>query len=209
MRSRVEFVFAYGRISAQSYFDGEFWDVLSIQVRLLFIRVIMTVAHFIWTGSWTAPPMISVITVCLCFILPVLHFGKGITYMMMKHIKISARMLSVGVELARLADLPPDVLVEGKRVAEKLHALQTQQEGASESAKTAVKRKALLRVIDLPLGWPMALIIDLVFHTRVPGNMQLRTQLVQAYEHSALPDRELMAYVGRFQRDIARAFIQR
>ncbi|KJA21853.1 hypothetical protein HYPSUDRAFT_87688 [Hypholoma sublateritium FD-334 SS-4] len=87
-----------------------------------------------------------------------------------------------GVELARLADLPPDVLVEGKRVAETLHALQTQQEGASESAKTAVKRKALLR---------------------------LRTQLVQAYEHSALPDRELMAYVGRFQKDIARAFIQR
>lgn len=75
----------------------------------------------------------------------------------MKHIKISARMLSLGVELARLADLPPDVLVEGKRVAETLHALQTQQEGASESAKTAVKRKALLRVINLPPGWSMAL----------------------------------------------------
>ena len=170
MCSRVEFIFAYRRVSAQSYFDGEFWDVVPIQVRLVSVRVLVIFAHLVYTGSWTAPRMISVTMVCLCFILLMLHFGRGITYM--KHIKISAHMLSLGVELARLADLPPDVLVEGKRVAEKLHALQTQQEGASESAKTAVKRKALLRVIDLPLGWPMALIIyGLMFHTRVPGDV--------------------------------------
>ncbi|KAF8170384.1 muts domain V-domain-containing protein [Pholiota molesta] len=67
-----------------------------------------------------------------------------------------------------------DVLVEGRRVAEKLQVLQTRHEESSESAKTAVKRKALLR---------------------------LRTQLVQAYEHSALPDRDfwhmiMMQFVG-------------
>ncbi len=90
MRSRVEFVFAYWRVSAQSYFDGEFWDVLSIQVRLLSIRVFVTLAHLVCTGSWTAPRMISVTTVCLRFILSALHFGRGVTYM--KHIKISARI---------------------------------------------------------------------------------------------------------------------
>ncbi|KAF8972583.1 muts domain V-domain-containing protein [Flammula alnicola] len=85
-----------------------------------------------------------------------------------------------GVELARLADLPSDVLVEGRRVAEKLTALQTRHEESSEGSKIAIKRKALLR---------------------------LRTQLTQAYEYSALPDQDLLAYVGRFQADIAKAFL--
>lgn len=37
---------------------------------------------------------------------------------------------------------------------------------------------------------------------------QLRTQLVQAYEHSALPDQDLLEYIGRFQADVAKAFLQ-
>ncbi|KAJ7222335.1 muts domain V-domain-containing protein [Mycena pura] len=85
-----------------------------------------------------------------------------------------------GLELASLADLPKDVLVESKRVATKLAALQMRQEEHSESGKIAIRRKALLR---------------------------LRTQLTQALDHSALPDEELLAYIKRFQVDIAKAFL--
>ncbi|KAJ7591554.1 muts domain V-domain-containing protein [Mycena floridula] len=85
-----------------------------------------------------------------------------------------------GLELARLADLPADVLAEGKRVATNLAALHARNEGGSESAKVALRRKALLR---------------------------LRTQLTQALDHSALPDDDLLEYIGRFQKDIARAFL--
>ncbi|KAK7055436.1 muts 4 [Favolaschia claudopus] len=85
-----------------------------------------------------------------------------------------------GLELALLADLPQDVLVEGKRVAKRLAALHARNEEKSESSKIAARRKALLR---------------------------LRTQLTQALDHSALPDEELLTYVGRFQMDIARAFL--
>ncbi|KAG5643810.1 hypothetical protein DXG03_009585 [Asterophora parasitica] len=85
-----------------------------------------------------------------------------------------------GLELARLADLPEDVLTEGKRVAETLAALHARHEAESESSQAATRRKALLR---------------------------LRTQLTQALEHSALPDQELLAYIHRFQDDIAKAFL--
>ena len=52
-----------------------------------------------------------------------------------------------GIELARLADLPADVLSEAKRVADKLSSRQLQSEEASESHKLTVRRKALLRVV--------------------------------------------------------------
>jgi DNA mismatch repair ATPase MutS len=52
-----------------------------------------------------------------------------------------------GIELARLADLPANVLAEANRVAEKLSARQTQSEESSESHKVSVRRKALLRVV--------------------------------------------------------------
>lgn len=52
-----------------------------------------------------------------------------------------------GIDLARLADLPLDVLVESRRVAERLAVLQTSHEESSESRKIAIRRKALLRVI--------------------------------------------------------------
>lgn len=59
-----------------------------------------------------------------------------------------------GLELARLADLPPNVLVESKRVAETLAELHAKQKEDSESSKIAVRRKALLRVIlFLSLGF--------------------------------------------------------
>ncbi|TFK42146.1 muts domain V-domain-containing protein [Crucibulum laeve] len=85
-----------------------------------------------------------------------------------------------GLELARLADLPADVLSEGRRVAEQLAALHAKHKEESESSKISIRRKALLR---------------------------LRTQLTQALEHSALPDQELLAYIGRFQTDIAKTFL--
>ncbi|KAF8060865.1 muts domain V-domain-containing protein [Lyophyllum atratum] len=85
-----------------------------------------------------------------------------------------------GLELARLADLPDDVLTESKRVAETLAALHAKDEAASASTQAANKRKALLR---------------------------LRTQLIQALDHSALPDQELRAYLRRFQDEIAKVFL--
>ncbi|PFH48211.1 hypothetical protein AMATHDRAFT_150385 [Amanita thiersii Skay4041] len=81
-----------------------------------------------------------------------------------------------GLELARLADLPEDVLVEGRSVAKVLRALHTQHERASESGKIFTRRRALIR---------------------------LRTQLTQALEHSALPEEDLLEYIGRFQKEVA------
>jgi DNA mismatch repair protein MSH4 len=52
----------------------------------------------------------------------------------------------VGLELARLADLPSDILQEGRRVAEKLAELQKKQEEESEGSQIALRRKVLLRV---------------------------------------------------------------
>lgn len=52
----------------------------------------------------------------------------------------------IGLELARLADLPEEVLTEGRKMAEKLAALHAKDQGASESGKISARRKALLRV---------------------------------------------------------------
>ncbi|KAK0440784.1 muts domain V-domain-containing protein [Armillaria borealis] len=89
-------------------------------------------------------------------------------------------MSHYGLELARLADLPSDVLTEAKRVSSNLSALHARNEENSESTQITTRRKALLR---------------------------LRTQLKQALDHSMLPDEELLTYIGRFQRDITRAFL--
>ncbi|KAJ3874182.1 muts domain V-domain-containing protein [Lentinula edodes] len=85
-----------------------------------------------------------------------------------------------GLELARLADLPIDVLTEASRVSKHLTELQTRHQVQSDSSKIAMRRKALLK---------------------------LRTNLTQAFEHSALPDEELLAYIGRFQADITKVFL--
>ncbi|KAJ7271034.1 muts domain V-domain-containing protein [Mycena rebaudengoi] len=106
------------------------------------------------------------------------HFGMTFQYKIVDVAHLIT--LRLGLELARLADLPADVLVEGKRVAINLAQLHARHEEDSESSKIAMRRKALLR---------------------------LRTQLTQALDHSALPDEELLAYIGRFQVDIAKAFL--
>lgn len=112
-----------------------------------------------------------------------------------------------GLELARLADLPTDALAEAKRVADKLAALQAKDEEESESNKIVLRRRALLRVmfyffLSIPRRDLHVLATDLLFWHR-----QLRTQLVQALDHSALPDQELREYIRRFQTDIAKAFL--
>jgi DNA mismatch repair protein MSH4 len=55
-------------------------------------------------------------------------------------------LILIGLELARLADLPEDVLTEGRRMAEKLTALHAKRQGESESGKISARRNALLRV---------------------------------------------------------------
>ncbi|KAJ7607391.1 muts domain V-domain-containing protein [Roridomyces roridus] len=85
------------------------------------------------------------------------HYGKQTLLFVCRFVDLRG-----GLELARLADLPKDVLGEGKRVAEKLAALHARNKEDSESNKIAIRRKALLR---------------------------LRTQLTQAFEHSAVARR--------------------
>ncbi|KAK0232710.1 muts domain V-domain-containing protein [Armillaria fumosa] len=54
-------------------------------------------------------------------------------------------MSHYGLELARLADLPSDVLTEAKRVSSNLSALHARNEEDSESTQITMRRKALLR----------------------------------------------------------------
>ncbi|KIM81717.1 hypothetical protein PILCRDRAFT_97607 [Piloderma croceum F 1598] len=82
-----------------------------------------------------------------------------------------------GLELARLADLPADVLTEAHRVATSLAETDLHDKEQSQTSKISIRRKALLR---------------------------LRTQLTQILDHSALPEKELNAYLARFQKDITK-----
>ncbi|KAH9949472.1 muts domain V-domain-containing protein [Amylocystis lapponica] len=82
-----------------------------------------------------------------------------------------------GLDLARLADLPDDVLAESRRIANSLVEREMRERQDSLSNKIATRRKALLR---------------------------LRTHLTQALEHSSLRDEELAAYLARVQRDITK-----
>lgn len=60
-------------------------------------------------------------------------------------------LILIGLELARLADLPEDILTEGRKMAEKLTALHAKRQGESESGKISARRKALLRVKIRPV----------------------------------------------------------
>ncbi|CUA71875.1 MutS protein homolog 4 [Rhizoctonia solani] len=77
-----------------------------------------------------------------------------------------------GLELARLADLPLDVLTEARRVSTKLKAQDDAQRAASESNAIAARRKIILRV---------------------------GVQLEQALEHSTLEDEDLLKYLEGLQ----------
>ena len=129
---------------------------------------------------------------------------------------------STGLDLARLADLPDDVLAEARRVSEKLTELEERKKEESKTNKVAIRRKALLRVMfcSVPVScFALCSLGFLVFLASVLGcshlpdlahwldvlrpPWQLRTQLTQAFEHSNLPDDDFLTYIGRFQKDIA------
>ncbi|KAL5534740.1 hypothetical protein ACEPAG_1204 [Sanghuangporus baumii] len=78
-----------------------------------------------------------------------------------------------GLELARLADLRDDILVEAGRISLRLSELEQSRKEISEGNQVAHRRKAMLR---------------------------LRTHLAQARDHSSLPYRELIEYLARMQR---------
>ncbi|KAI5997385.1 muts domain V-domain-containing protein [Pisolithus albus] len=84
-----------------------------------------------------------------------------------------------GVDLATLADLPRDVILEAKRVTALLTDLHTQQEINSQTAVRATHRRAVVK---------------------------LQTQLSQALKHSALPEPELVSYLARFQKNLIAVF---
>jgi len=112
-----------------------------------------------------------------------------------------------GLELARLADLPPEVLTEAARVTAKLSELATQQQQQSRTSRVSERRKALLRVHSIPrLSGGTRVLECLVTDRRL--YWKLRTQLTQALDHSTLPEEELLAYIGRFQTEIAKVFMR-
>lgn len=63
-----------------------------------------------------------------------------------------------GLDLARLADLPEDVVTEGRRVAINLTELEEREQRESHTSKIATRRKALLRVIFLSAVLPDAVV---------------------------------------------------
>jgi DNA mismatch repair protein MSH4 len=104
----------------------------------------------------------------------------------------------IGLELARLADLPEEAMEHARGVAEKLTNLDKAKQAASKTTQATARRKAVLRV-RLHNQW----LGDL--HAFVDEEYlwsQLRTQLTQAYEYSALPDHELSLYLARLQKEI-------
>ncbi|QRV98859.1 DNA mismatch repair protein MutS [Ceratobasidium sp. AG-Ba] len=97
------------------------------------------------------------------------HYGKLDPYL--RHL---ATYPCAGLELARLADLPPDVLAVARGISTKLKAQDEARQAASESNAIAARRRILGR---------------------------LRVQLRQALDHSALDDADLLKYLEGLQRD--------
>lgn len=56
------------------------------------------------------------------------------------------KTITIGLELARLADLPSDVIEEGRKVATVLADLHARGEEESQTTITATRRRAVLRV---------------------------------------------------------------
>ncbi|KAK7688085.1 hypothetical protein QCA50_008455 [Cerrena zonata] len=74
-------------------------------------------------------------------------FGPGLLMAPPKTWTIMVLIFSLQrLDLARLADLPEDVLTEGKRVATKLSELEAKKHEESKSTQISTRRKALLRV---------------------------------------------------------------
>lgn len=73
--------------------------------------------------------------------------------------------LYIGLQLAKLADLPADVLSEAARVTELMEEKHSALKASSETGRIAQRRKVFLRVMitssihPLPSLWPFVLIV--------------------------------------------------
>jgi DNA mismatch repair protein MSH4 len=109
--------------------------------------------------------------------------------------------LIIGLQLARLADLPKDALTHAGKIAGDLSGEAAQGHESSESCKVARRRKAVLKVC---FGiWKRLRNFD-VSNFDLSTNSQMRTTLTQAFEHSRLPDREFLAYLISLQEKLTR-----
>ncbi|KAG1741768.1 muts domain V-domain-containing protein [Suillus paluster] len=98
-----------------------------------------------------------------------------------------------GLELAKLADLPDDVVSEARRVSEIITEKNLRCEEESSINILTIRRRALLKVSSITF-----------LNTPSPECWlypQLHSQLNQALDHSALPEEELVGYLARLQRD--------
>ncbi len=71
------------------------------------------------------------------------HYGMIISVCTTTH-WLSSRL---GLDLARLADLPESVISEARRVAEYLTEQEARDQQQSKTSKIALRRRALLRVM--------------------------------------------------------------
>ncbi|KAF4566489.1 MutS protein msh4 [Pleurotus pulmonarius] len=85
-----------------------------------------------------------------------------------------------GLQLAMLADFPKDLIAKASQVAQSLDELYSRSSDYSSSSKIVAQRQTLLR---------------------------LQIQLTQAFEHSSLPQEELVEYLKRFQTNLAKLFV--
>ncbi|KAF4584531.1 MutS protein msh4 [Pleurotus pulmonarius] len=85
-----------------------------------------------------------------------------------------------GLQLAMLADFPKDLIAKASQAAQSLDELYSRSSDCSSSSKIVAQRQTLLR---------------------------LQIQLTQAFEHSSLPQEELVEYLKRFQTNLARLFV--
>jgi DNA mismatch repair protein MSH4 len=106
----------------------------------------------------------------------------------------------IGLQLARLADLPNDALTHAGKIASDLGDESTRGHKSSESCKVARRRKTVLKVCCAT--WKRLRTFDIsnieLYHS------QMRTTLTQAFEHSRLPDREFLAYLTSLQKKLTR-----
>ena len=120
-------------------------------------------------------------------------------------------LLLIGLELARLADLPNDALEEAWRVSKKMEDFDSKRELTSAANNLVTRRTIMLRVITLVPIPHIAFLTCLLPGSLSLWNMllfvsnQLRTQLTQALEYSTLSNTDLRTYLARLQKESAEA----
>jgi DNA mismatch repair protein MSH4 len=109
--------------------------------------------------------------------------------------------LIIGLQLARLADLPKDAVTHAGKIASDLSTESARGHKSSESCKVARRRKAVLKVCCDAWKRPRTFDTPILTFTT---NSQMRTTLTQAFERSGLPDREFLAYLTSLQEKLTR-----